>query len=53
MVEGDLFTSSNERKYLGFQLFTILLPHLKCACAQYHMPILHSVSFLPYGSCML
>jgi DNA polymerase phi len=34
VVEGDLFTSSNERKYLGFQLFTILLPHLRCACAQ-------------------
>ena len=33
VVEGDLFTSSNERKYLGFQLFTILLPHLRCACA--------------------
>lgn len=29
VVEGDLFASSNERKYLGFQLFTILLPHLR------------------------
>ena len=38
MVEGDLFTSSNERKYLGFQLFTILLPHLRCACAQCSPP---------------
>ena len=53
VVEGDLLTSSNERKYLGFQLFTILLPHLRCACAQCHMPILPSVCFLPYGSCML
>lgn len=31
VVEGDLFASSNERKYLGFQLFTILLPHLTWA----------------------
>ncbi len=29
VVEGDLFSSSNERKYLGFQLFTIILPHLR------------------------
>ena len=28
VAEGDLFTSSHERRYLGFQLFTILLPHL-------------------------
>lgn len=34
VVEGDLFTSSNERKYLGFQLFTILLPHLRCAVSK-------------------
>ena len=38
VVEGDLFTSSNERKYLGFQLFTILLPHLRCACARCQLP---------------
>lgn len=29
VVESDLFASSNERKYLGFQLFSILLPHLR------------------------
>lgn len=29
-LEGDLFHSpSHERKYLGFQLFNILLPHLR------------------------
>ena len=28
VAEGDLFTSSHERRYLGFQLFTILLPYL-------------------------
>ncbi len=28
-VVQDLFTSSHERKALGFQLFTILLPNLK------------------------
>ena len=31
VVEGDLFASSNLRKYLAFQLFTILLPHLRRA----------------------
>ena len=30
VVEGDLFQSaSHERKHLGFQLFSILLPHLR------------------------
>lgn len=28
VVEGDLFASSHERKFLGFQLFTLLLPFL-------------------------
>jgi len=28
VVEGDLFLSSHERKFLGFQLFTLLLPFL-------------------------
>lgn len=28
VVERELFTSSHERKYLGFMLFAILLPHL-------------------------
>lgn len=28
VVEGELFASSLERKYLGFELFTSLLPHL-------------------------
>ena len=28
VVEQDLFASSHERKYLGFQLFTLLLPFL-------------------------
>lgn len=28
VVEEDLFASSHERKYLGFQLFTLLLPFL-------------------------
>ena len=28
VAEGDLFTSSHERRYQGFQLFTILLPFL-------------------------
>ena len=32
MAEGDLFQSaSHERKHLGFQLFSILLPHLRSA----------------------
>lgn len=42
VVEGDLFTSSNERKYLGFQLFTILLPHLQTE----QVPAVFSPSFL-------
>jgi len=29
VVVQDLFTSSHERKALGFQLFTILLPFLR------------------------
>jgi hypothetical protein len=29
VVEQELFTSSHERKYLGFLLFRILLPHLR------------------------
>ena len=29
VVVQDLFTSSHERKALGFQLFNILLPHLQ------------------------
>ena len=29
VVERELFVSSHERKYLGFMLFRILLPHLK------------------------
>ena len=29
LVVQDLFTSSHERKALGFQLFTILLPFLR------------------------
>ncbi len=32
VAEGDLFQSaSHERKHLGFQLFSILLPHLRSA----------------------
>lgn len=29
VVETELFASSHERKYLGFMLFAVLLPHLK------------------------
>lgn len=29
VVEDELFTSSHERKYLGFMLFAIVLPHLQ------------------------
>lgn len=29
VVEGELFTSSHERKALGFTLFALLLPHLQ------------------------
>lgn len=29
VVERELFQSSHERKYLGFTLFGILLPHLR------------------------
>lgn len=29
VVEGELFASSHERKALGLQLFSVLLPHLR------------------------
>ncbi|DBB15045.1 TPA: hypothetical protein ACH3X3_004628 [Trebouxia sp. C0006] len=42
VVVQDLFTSSHERKALGFQLFTILLPFLRLE----HLPVVFSAHFL-------
>ena len=37
VVVQDVFTSSHERKALGFQLFTILLPHFKQVLLHHHL----------------
>ncbi|GAB4814705.1 hypothetical protein N2152v2_001751 [Parachlorella kessleri] len=42
VVERELFVSSHERKYLGFMLFRILLPHLKSE----HIPLVFTPNFL-------
>ena len=51
VVEGDFFHSaSHERKHLGFQLFSILMPHLRFAhlfCALYSIHSNHAIA----GTC--
>ncbi len=59
VAEGDLFQSaSHERKHLGFQLFSILLPHLRSAAhrQQGHYPICGGIyqrlaSVMPASCC--
>ena len=47
VIEDDLFQSpSHERKYLGFQLFTILLPHLRSAASHLAHPALSGLQLL-------
>ncbi len=56
VVEGDFFHSvSHERKHLGFQLFSILLPHLRSALASHtydrrspSAPLVYAVLLVPF-----